>query len=867
MKRNILLLLTFLFFFLNQSFSQFFDNFSDGNFSSSPKWEGDTNDFRVNLDYVLQLNAQTNGTSALWVATSFSHRDLEWRVRVKMDCSPSANNFVRIYLVSDSVLSSNYKRAFFLQLGENLSDDAIELFMEEENQITSVCRGTDGRIANPFEVDIKVTLEQHSHWKIWVDEKLMGNYELDSWGVAPIFQHQAAVGIYCQYTSSNKNKFFFDNFYYGLPQIDTLPPQVINITSTNNYHDIIVHFDENVTPETALKPENYEVVEWGEHPIECKYEGSNFHQMRLSFSSLFKNQTPYHLKVFSIKDFCDNQLFAQIFSFSIQSIKRNEVVIHEIMADPFPAVGLPPSEYVELYNRLDTTVTLSGWSLKIGNYSRSIPDVSIPSKGYIVLVPASSLSLFSDSIPCVPLSLLNITDAGQLLVLYNQFGEVVHFVDFNRNWHENSFKAEGGWSLEMIDSDNPCGGKENWNSSKDFTGGTPGRKNSVYYPNSDFTPPEILRVVVLDSMHLKIIFSEIVLINREKELTLFQIDRNLEIESVDEVSPEKNALTIALSAPIQPHLIYTLTVIDTLCDCVGEMVQIGSSFSFGLTSQAEVSDLVINEVLSNPYGTQDADFIEIFNRSRKIIDLRTVRIGSGGTDFPDKMCLVSAEGYDLFPQHYVAICKNPDLTEAAYYCPYPKRLLKCDSLPNFPNSKGIVHLLDRNFQQLDYFAYNEAMHYPMLTDYDGVSLERINPDVETQNPHNWKSAAESAGFATPGYQNSHYVQSSEITKAIEIIPPIFSPNNDGFDDFSQIHCSFPFSENRVLLQIFNKEGELIKTIANNSIVSSEGCFTWDGTNEESRLVRPDLYVVRLQYWHANGQTKTHKATVGVVHRK
>ena len=43
------------------------------------------------------------------------------------------------------------------------------------------------------------------------------------------------------------------------------------------------------------------------------------------------------------------------------------------------------------------------------------------------------------------------------------------------------------------------------------------------------------------------------------------------------------------------------------------------------------------------------------------------------------------------------------------------------------------------------------MHYAQLQSVDGVSLERINYNGETQNRNNWKSAAMGAGFATPSY--------------------------------------------------------------------------------------------------------------------
>jgi len=846
------------------SFAQIFDSFSDENF---PQWVGDRTLFTVNSNHELQLNAIEAGVAYLSLPTPQFYDVWEWMFYIRLSFAPSNNNFARIYLTANTTdLTSLFLRGYYLQFGENLAQDAIELFYQNGTSHTSICRGTEGRISNSFFLNIKVRYTEPNHWEILVDELLNGIFKTETSGVSVEQFEHAALGIYCKYTASNSKKFYFDDFYFGPPKMDTVKPQVLSLQPQQDGKTLHFHFSENVTPETALLSSNY-IINDTLKPAVCDFVNNDFSRVEIQFENEFEDRIFNTIAIENIEDMAGNVIEKFSGRFCFAKIRRNDILITEIMAKPNPVVGLPNCEYIELHNfGVPDTVILTNWKLKINNSTKNLPEIRIPPNGYIFLI-ANSCNDYQDdteaNIYCV--SSLSIADAGTQLILYNAENEVIHEIEFSNLWHRNKHKSDGGWSLEMIDPENPCTGENNWDSSIANVGGTPGKQNSILAKNPDHNPPEIEKITVMDSLHLRVFFTETIFYDSAKTLQLFALDKDLEIASVSEAPPHNNILQITLRHPMQPNVMYMLTMKDRVWDCAQNTIEKNWSYRFALPTTPQPFDLVINEVLFNARDNARAEFVELYNRSQKVIDLALVRIGSGGAELPDKSIPAVSSGFLLFPNEYVALCKLKNVTEEQYFVPYIERLVQCDSLPSYTNSSGVVFLSDKSYNTIDRFQYDEAMHYPLLNSVAGVSLERVSFERETQNDHNWKSAAESFGFATPGYQNSQFSNHNNSEDIIKIIPEVFSPNQSGISDYVEIHCCFEECENRVSLTIFDRSGNLIKTIANNRICTLKEVFLWDGVSDKNYRVPPDLYIVKMEYWNLNSKRKTIRKTVGVIY--
>lgn len=547
-------------------------------------------------------------------------------------------------------------------------------------------------------------------------------------------------------------------------------------------------------------------------------------------------------------------------------LERYDIIISEVMAKPTPTIGLPAVEYIELHNRLPHPVLLQNWKLNVGNTVKKLPDIALDSSGYAVIIVQKyeeSFSQFCEHI--YTLSSLAITDGGQSLTLYNQHGEVIHHIQFKKEWHSESIKQEGGWSLEMVDENWPCAGKWNWDSSTDPLGGTPGRANSIRSSLYDNDPPILTGVTMTDSMTLRVHFSKTLNDRVLDQDELFRTTPNMEIQRISEVPPDFRSLDVRFSNPPQPDVIYQLLVNGEFSDCGGNSYPVLTEISFGVTASPSNNDLIINEILTNPIGSTHADYLEIYNRSNHILDLKEVKIGYGGDTLPQKAVIAVSKGLQIRPGEYVALCKEKESTLQQYVCKEENNLIDCDSLPDFAISEGVVFLTDKSLRTIDRLAYSEEMHYAKLLTTKGVSLERLYADHPTQDENNWRSAAESAGFGTPGYQNSQS-GNAESDDDFTVFPDVFSPDNDGFDDYTEILCRFTEEENRVSITIYNNHGHTIKQLVNNKLCGKEAVLRWDGLDDKGNQAPAGMYLVQIESWNLRSQKTVRKRKVVSIYR-
>ncbi len=590
MKKNLLILLFILPLFVH---AQLTDNFSDGDFTNNPTWSGDASQFIVNASQQLQLQSSGTAVSSLSVASSLTSLDsTEWHFYIRMSFSPSSANYGRVYLVSDQSNLEGSLNGYYLQFGESLSNDAVELFSQAGLVSTSVCRGTNAQIANAFTLGVRVTRDATGLWNLFVDAAGGTNYTFEASGTNTAFNSSSFFGVLCSYTSSNATSFYFDDFFIGHLVPDVISPVISSLAVIDSLH-LDVKFSEPIEQTSAETNINYSVNNGVGNPSTASRDVSDLSLVHLTFATAFTG--------------------------NVQSV-----------------------------------ITIS-----------NVADVSSN------VIQANSTAVF-------------------------------------------------------------------------------------YY----------------------------------------------------------------------------------------------------ITQVPAPGDVVINEVLFHAQSG-GSEFVELYNASTKVLDLKDIFLFDGLTN---PLYTISATNRVFLPGDYMAITKSVANIEANYTVLYPNALVQVASMPTYTDATDSVMIATSSNQVLDRLNYSESWQLPLLNSTTGVSLERLNPARPTQDQSNWHSAAESAGFATPGYKNSEYDDSQGNGDEISIDPKIFSPDNDGHNDVVDVIYHFENPGNVANVSVYDAKGRLIRKLVNNELIGNDGSFVWDGITDSKDKARVGMYIFYIQVYDIKGDTKNYKKT-------
>ncbi|MEE4177471.1 MAG: lamin tail domain-containing protein [Bacteroides sp.] len=859
-RREILLLVLFLPVVVKAQLS---DDFSDGNFTSNPEWVGDSNVFAVQ-EGLLRLTDQEAGQACLATASTLA-LEVQWEFWVRLAFTPTDNNHPKIYLASDAPDLKGPLHGYFIQIGKNGGENKKLFLVRQDGEETlEILAGTQNLAALTNNIiRIRVTRNNQGLWEVAADATGGQLFVQQGSAVDMTYNTSGWFGLVCNYTVSNCNRFYFDDFIVQELVPDVEPPAVtlLELASANQ---LILHFSEPVEPISAETTGNYQVSQGVGAPMIASRDPQQPNLVSLVFAQNFQENIQYALQISLVEDLAGNAMETTFLPFVFYVPQRFDVVFNELLVDPTPQVGLPPHEYIELFNTSGFNVNLNGWILQHGDSRRTLPFIFIESGGYLLLACEDafpSLQSFGPvaSVPGLPANAL--TNAGNSLLLFDPEERLVAFVNYSEGWYGQPAKSQGGWSIEKIDPLNFCEGPNNWTASNDPLGGTPAGPNTVLAPNPDVTPPVLLRTGYLAEDSIKLYFSESM-----DEAGLLSLSQSGDFGAGNVLSvcpqlPDFSSALLVLESPLIPGNIYEIDLPAFLTDCAGNPLE-GKTAKVAVPKQAQAFDVVINEVLFNP-PEGGSRFIELYNRSEKVIDLKDLILASKDTiqGFLTHLCPINPESSLLFPGDFTVLTTDPEAVRKTFMTNRPNAFIKLAALPSMTNTGGVLALARTNLEEIDLLTCHEDMHFALLTTLKGVALERVNYHQPTQDRSNWHSAAQSVGFGTPGYQNSQYHATLEpVEGEVVVSPEIFSPDNDGHEDLLGIHYRFEKPGYVASLLVFDSRGRLIRRLVQAELLAAEGIFTWDGTTDKHLKAPIGMYLIHLEIMDLEGNVKRIRRT-------
>lgn len=533
-----------------------------------------------------------------------------------------------------------------------------------------------------------------------------------------------------------------------------------------------------------------------------------------------------------------------------QNIGKNDIVFTEIMADPDPQVALPNAEFLEIYNRTDTTIDLSGWTLQVNGKTATIAKGTIAAQSYAVLCAeqtAPEFATYGNAIAVAPWNAL--TNSGARITLLDDEARLVTWVDFSDAWYgNNGFKKDGGWSLERHNTDYLDNHAENWAPSDDQRGGTPCQPNSTATDLRDERLPR-LNAIAAHTDTLTLHFSKSMDETTLADMRNFRFD--LSIDTIFIEQPHARTIRLHLTEPMAETDTYNLQCENLFC--VDGQPLDAVETAVALPVEPEQGDVVLNEILFNPKDG-GVDFVELLNLSDRTLDLSQLFVTRRIDGELEARTTICTEPRLFAPHSYLTLTSDPDIVCQQYDCP-ADAMFATVKLPSLPDAEGNIAIVLTDGTLLDELTYSAKMHHPFVSNPDGVALERVNPHAPTQEADNWQSAAFDAGYGTPCRQNSQYAVpdlDNPNNKPFWLEHESFTPDNDGYRDLLQLNYRLPQDGFTATITIYTATGTRIRRLLDGELLATEGTIVWNGRSDNDALCNAGVYVLFVEAVRPDG---------------
>lgn len=261
-------------------------------------------------------------------------------------------------------------------------------------------------------------------------------------------------------------------------------------------------------------------------------------------------------------------------------------------------------------------------------------------------------------------------------------------------------------------------------------------------------------------------------------------------------------------------------------------------------------EIILNEILFDPQ-TGGSEYIELYNRSDRTLQTAGLAIalrkndGRLGTRYSLDPLAVT-----LAPGDYLLLTADRNSVIRLFRTPALDAIRRLQ-LPALNNLGATIVLLRKaDSTVVDEVTYSAKWHSSAIKIRKGVSLERIDPEGNTQDASNWTSATAEVGYGTPGYKNS---QSATSKPSEGESPSVDAPEYDAATRDYIIRYRTNKTDYRCRIDVYTTGGVKVAEVANNQLLTLDGELRWNCTDMHSNHLPPGLYIFHVELYHPDGE--------------
>ncbi|GAA5523353.1 lamin tail domain-containing protein [Aliifodinibius salicampi] len=488
--------------------------------------------------------------------------------------------------------------------------------------------------------------------------------------------------------------------------------------------------------------------------------------VNITLSESFQNAHSYTLEIDGIKDLFGNILSNSDTSFTYYEISpadSGQIFINEFSYNPAPG----ETEYIEIYNSTNQSFNLKEWTLN-DNRGTPIPltpeKLTFPPKSYVVLAPDNTLLNKSPNMNLVEMGnqFPALNNSGDDIVLKTSDGTLLDSLQYTSSWGGD----ETGLERKVTNVSGTF--RENWGPAPD-DGGSPGRPNNIL---KDQEPPKLAKLYPIDESKVQLIFSETITTASAANFANYKISPARDIQLV---SVKSDSVTLFLSESLISGQTYEVTVSNISDIFKNSSTSTSQKIEYLHLEEAVHNDIVINEIMHLPAGDQ-AEFIELYNRSDKNIDLTNWSFGDVTSE------ITITEPIQFRSHSYLTISGSTTFAQEN------NNAISLAAFPNLNNAGDALFMRNEAGETIDSLYYEAFWG----ENRKGYSLERKDPYSASNDASNWQNNTS---------ENNHSAGVQNISFQEDNVPPklIFAnvrANNQievHFDEFIRINDDIQFT--------------------------------------------------------------------------